>query len=227
MEGFASVRDRLINELLDHLYQEDFSLKSITDFSRMELLVSPLELLQAEDDAYRRYRKYIQKRVVEKGIKLDAMARRSIYEGIRDRCYIDLFVRSALCFLGIAGSERVNYNRVAYKIVKMLKRQKVEDWPRSLERAKIFWEDPVKLDPRPAKIVTVLTAKVYYQLKFGKLRLSTITRDELYPEQSDDYMTAFMQRPIPSLEEPQEQQAEQSLEKPEGKSGEQKGEVVG
>ena len=215
-------KKRMVEELLDELYQAEFRLTTITDFRGLQLLLSPFEMAKIEREAYQRFVKYIQNRVVEKGAKFNAYARFNIWQGIRNKLYLDRYLRSALCYLGMAGSEKINYNRLAYKLFRKLKDKQPDEWPQILKESTILWKGARDLDEKPAKITAILTAKVLYQLLYGRLRLPTPTRDELYPEQADDYMQAFKERPIPSLEEPQEQQAEQSLGEPE----EQKGEVM-
>ena len=207
-----AVRNRLIQELLDKLYQAEFSLSSVTNASGLELLLSPFEMAKIEREAYRRFKKYIRNRVVEKGAKFDAMDRFNIWQGIRNKLYLDRFIRSALCYLGIAGSEKINYHRLAYKLFRKLKNKQADEWPQILESSADLWRNARDLDQKPAKIIAILTAKVLYQLLYGRLRLPTPTREELYPEQADDYMEAFKERPIPSLEEPEEQKSENPSE---------------
>ncbi|MHC1610885.1 MAG: hypothetical protein ACXQTW_04705 [Candidatus Methanospirareceae archaeon] len=207
-----AVRNKLIQELLDKLYQAEFSLSSVTNASGLELLLSPFERAKIEREAYRRFKKYIRNRVVEKGANFDAMDRFNIWQGIRNKLYLDRFIRSALCYLGMLGSEKINYHRLAYKLFRKLKNKQADEWPQILESSADLWRNARDLDQKPAKIIAILTAKVLYQLLYGRLRLPTPTREELYPEQADDYMEAFKERPIPSLEEPEEQKSENPSE---------------
>ena len=204
VEDQSSARLQVIAEVLQRLYEADFSLSSIGDTSGLQVLLTPLDLSRIEREAYLRFKKYIARRVVGRGERYDTAARLNVWKGMRKRLYVDRFVRAALCHLGITGSQRIDYNRIAYKLMGRLKGKLVDEWPRILEGSRDLWEGVEGLDPRAAKIVATLTAKILYQLEYGNLRLPYPTREELYPERADDYAETFKERPTPSLEEPEE-----------------------
>ncbi|RLI87409.1 MAG: hypothetical protein DRP01_01920 [Archaeoglobales archaeon] len=167
-----------ISKLLDRLAEEDFTLENIVDNSDLELLLGTRELVEAETATRSRYLKYITKR----GDVLYPPAREALYKALRERAYLDAILKAALDFLGICGPHKLDYHRFAYKLAKRLKGMRVERWPQILEEFTIWWERPVKLDPKAAKVITILTAKVLYQLHYGKLRLEKIPHEILYPE---------------------------------------------
>jgi len=167
-----------INELLDRLAKENFTVENIINSSDLKLLLNSLDLMRAERVIHQRYLKYIAKR----GDVVYPPSREALYEAIRGRVYLDVFLKAALDFLGVRGPHRLDYLRIAYKLMKRLKGMRLECWPEILEEAAAWWERPVKLDPKIAKIITILTAKVLYQLHYGKLRLEKIPHEILYPE---------------------------------------------
>lgn len=178
MESPEALRKEQVAELLNRLASEDYTLENIADDSGLELLLDPYDLVKAEEELRSRYFKYLKK---YKGT-IWPTSRMGVYEGFRKRVYIDAFLRAALGHLGIAGPQKVDYYRVAFKVMKALRNKSLREWPQILEKATVWWSTPVELDPKIAKVITILTAKVLYQLLYGKFKVGRVPREILYPD---------------------------------------------
>ena len=178
MKTPAEMKVDRISGLLDRLAEEDFTLENIVNDSAIKLLLGPRELWEAERAIESRYLKYVKKR----GDVVYPPSREALYKALRERAYLDAILKVALDFLGICGPHKLDYHCIAYKLAKKLKDMRVERWPQILEEAAAWWERPVKLDPKIAKIITILTAKVLYQLLYGKFKLERVPRKILYPD---------------------------------------------
>ena len=180
MEMMAPGEERSdrISKLLDRLAEEGFTLENIVDGSAIKLLLGPRELAEAERAIEWRYLKYVKKR----GDVVYPPAREALYKALRERAYLDAILKVALDFLGICGPHRLDYHRFAYKLAKRLKGIRLERWPQILEEVAVWWSTPVKLDPKAAKVITTLTAKILYQLLYGKFKVERVPREILYPD---------------------------------------------
>ena len=208
----SSVRESQIESFLESLSQEEFSLESIMDGSNLELLITPFDLKKAEEDSQYRFRKYVEKRVLYRGEKFSGEARKNIRDGIRTRRYIDAFLKAVLGHFGILGWMKLYYHSFAYSIVKRLKRPHFTEWPRILQEVYDIWVRSKGLDPKIAKIVALLTAKVYYQLQYGKFKPPDGVSEELYPELEYKYKEALEKKIAQGIAPTPEESEEQSNE---------------
>ena len=187
MEEVRAGKREMVKQFLEGLASLDFTLENITDGSKLEILLDRLDIPKAEETAYSRFKKYIQKRVVGKGEEFSFEKRKNVREAFRIRVYIDMFVKSALGYQGITGGDVVYYTRLAYLLTKRLKSKKPINWPEILEKSSDLWNGGRVPDPKVGRAIAMLTAKVFYQLKHGKYRLGTPTPYELFPEESGGF----------------------------------------
>jgi len=187
MENVRTGKNEMVKAFLKALESSEFNLENITDGSKLEILLDPFDIPRAEEEAYKRFKKYIEKRVVAKGEEFSFEKRKNVREALRIRVYLDMFLISALGYLGVTGGDVADYTRLAYKLTKRLKSKRVVNWPEVLEKSSDLWDGGRIPDPRVGKSIALLTAKVFYQLLHGKYRLGTPTPQDLYPEESDRF----------------------------------------
>ena len=211
-----SLHDKRIMSFLESLSQEEFSLESITNGSNLELLLPPFGIARIEREVQNRFRKYIEKRVVYRGEKYSSEARRNIRDGIRVRAYLDTFLRTALSYLGFTAWGKLAYHSFAHAIIRRLKRPHFREWPRILKEVYDVWVKSKGLDPKAARIVALLVAKLFFQLRFGKFRPPDGISEELYPELEYLYKEALEKRIAEGMEKGMAFNPETSEEPPSG-----------
>ena len=208
MEDVRAAKNEVVKQFLKELESLDFTLENITDGSRLEVLLDPLDIPKAEETAYDRFKKYIQKRVVDKGEEFSFEKRKNVREAFRIRVYIDMFVKSALGYLGITGGDVVYYTRLAYLLTKRLKSKKPINWPEILEKSSDLWNGGRVPDPRVGRIIAALTSKTFYQLLYGKFRLGTPTPQELFPEEFGGFKKPLSVKKRSTRKKPEEELGE-------------------
>ena len=163
-------RLELVNALLEELAREEINVDAMIEDPGLKLLLNRRELNRIEDKAYYQYAKYILKYVGDADRELPFLARARIMETIRLRAYLDTFIKAALGYLGLAGSARLPYHQLSNALLKRLAAKDPVVWPSITTELLEYWTKRRSLDPRVAKIIALITAKVCYQLFFGKLR---------------------------------------------------------
>jgi len=159
-----------------------FPIEAITNFSDLESLVDPFELKRAESEIRYRFTKLLYKRFLRRGINPSFEARLNLRDGIRARVYLDTYLRAALNQLALIGYDRAKYHGLAYAIFKQLRKADLGKWPRILEGFIKGWTVMYQLDPKIALFTAIATAKISFQLRFGRLRPPKPSKRELYPE---------------------------------------------
>jgi len=171
---------------LERLEDLEFYPEVIADFSELEDLVSPEDLERAKEEADKRFRSFVEGEVLTKGVELTSFQREEALKKLRAWAYLDAYVDAALDYFGIKGDVRRDYQRVAHDAARLLRKHAhgawSEEWPRYLYGFYGKWINFGSLDPRIVKIILMLTAKVCYQICFGKLRPPEPSKRELYPE---------------------------------------------
>ncbi|MHC1610884.1 MAG: hypothetical protein ACXQTW_04700 [Candidatus Methanospirareceae archaeon] len=167
---------------IEKLGELEFTLETISDFSELEGLVSPQDLEEAREKADERYRRYIEKLVLGKGAYIPLDGRVSVREFFIAEAYLDTYLKVALTSLGLDSKARRDYHSIPPSIVRRLRKQKPILWPRFLYGLYSMWAESGKFDPKIVRIVVMLTAKVFYQFRFGKLRPPEPSERDLYPE---------------------------------------------
>jgi len=160
-----SMKNEVMEKMIMKLERSDLDINVIINSSDLPLILPRADLLEAEEDAYQRFRKFIAKA----GKGLNDFQKLKTALGFRIKALIEYGVKNILSYYGIGGSIVSVYIALASRVMKRLKEKKLRYWSKILADEITTHAAQLGLDPKIAKVVVLASAIIVFNYFHGDL----------------------------------------------------------
>jgi len=142
------------------LASEPIDLKTIIDNKEIGWFFYPRDEERAIRRALFRAEKWLVKRKIDVESPLGKEIADQMVESWGCRSLVDVVVNTVLGHYGISGGVQLDYKKLAYKVMKIVKDYHIKEWAKRILDALDDWKRKYKVDEDALQSVALATAKV-------------------------------------------------------------------